>query len=162
MLSNMKRTRLSNSANETKKIGQQFVARLLNKREKRGNALVFALEGELGSGKTIFVQGLARGLGIKQTITSPTFILIRRYFLPRSFLTGKKQNDFRNFYHIDCYRLEKPWQLQELEFNNIINDAGNIVAIEWADKIKQILPPDSIRIKFELLTQEKRRIIFTN
>jgi len=150
----MKKEVVTNNFEETQKLGRDFVKKLLESAEKRDGTIVVALEGDLGSGKTTFVQGMAQGLGIKEQITSPTFVLIKKHRIKIQ-VSGFK---FQDFYHIDCYRIDKPWQLQELGFEEIINDPRNIVAIEWAEKASKILPEDRIVIKFERVDENKRRI----
>lgn len=103
--------------------------------------MVLALVGELGSGKTTFVQGFAKGLGVKGKIPSPTFILIRRYKL--------KTKHYKLLYHIDCYRLDNPVkELPGLGFKKIIANPRAIVMVEWADRVKSLLPPHTIWISF--------------
>jgi len=104
---------------------------------------VISLTGPLGSGKTVFVQGLAQGLGIKAKIKSPTYILM--------------QNHGR-FYHVDAYRLENSQALLNLGFKEILADKNNLIIIEWGDKIRDILPKDTININLEHIDQNKRRI----
>jgi len=134
---------LTNSPRQTKKIGFALAKAFLGK-GRRKRALVFGLEGDLGGGKTTFLQGFARGLGVRGRVLSPTFIIIRR--------AG-------NFYHIDCYRLRGPQELLTLGFKKIIADPKNIVVIEWADKIRKIMPRDAIWAKFEFVGRNKRRIV---
>lgn len=100
----------------------------------------------MGSGKTTFIQGLAKGLGVKQRIISPTFILMRGY--------GGR------FYHIDLYRLENnvEQELRNLGIEEIWGKRENIVAIEWAEKVKGMLPKSTIWINFEDLGGDKRRM----
>ena len=105
---------------------------------KKKGAFILALKGELGAGKTSFVQGLAKGLGIKKNVLSPTFLIVKPYNL-------KKE---RMFYHIDCYRLKNAKELLELEWKEIIKNPKNIVAIEWADRVKSIIPKDALWISF--------------
>ncbi|MBI4153551.1 tRNA (adenosine(37)-N6)-threonylcarbamoyltransferase complex ATPase subunit type 1 TsaE [Candidatus Woesebacteria bacterium] len=111
---------------------------------------VFALSGDLGSGKTTFVQGFAEGLGVTARIISPTFILVRKYE------TGDK-----NFYHVDLYRLEGDIEneVARLGINDIWKRPENVVIIEWAEKIKNIIPKDAKWIKFEDLGGDKRKIV---
>jgi tRNA threonylcarbamoyladenosine biosynthesis protein TsaE len=149
-------TYITNSAKQTQKIAEKLAKKIVspiaifNKGERRGSSLVLALEGELGSGKTTFVQGIARGLGIKENITSPTFVVLKK-FQVSSF-------KFHFFYHIDCYRLEKPEDLLDLGIEKILLDRHNIVVIEWAEKIQKILPSFIIKIKFEFVDDAKRKI----
>ncbi len=105
-----------------------------------GGAMVVALSGELGSGKTTFTQGFAKALGIKERITSPTFVLLKRF----------KIDDlrFKNFVHIDAYRFENPKEILDLGWKNMINQPENIIFVEWAEKIKKILPSNCFWVKF--------------
>lgn len=139
----------SNSPLKTKKIGEILGKEVL-KTKKRKRALILGLIGDLGGGKTTFLQGFARGLGIKQKILSPTFIILKKFKV--------KSLKFKVFYHIDCYRLQKPKEILDLGFKEIISNPQNIVAIEWADKIKKILPKDTLLINFDFIDQNKRKI----
>ncbi len=114
-------------------------------------ALVLGLEGDLGGGKTTFLQGFAKGLGIKEKITSPTFVIIKRFYVPYSI--------FHDFYHIDCYRIRKPKEIFNLGLKEIISNPRNIVAIEWADRIKKILPKNVLFLKFGFVGKTSRKII---
>lgn len=120
----------------------------------QSGAVVLALAGDLGAGKTTFVQGFARALGIKSRIISPTFLILKRYAL--------RASRFANLYHIDAYRLNSPKELLDLDFKKIISDPRNIVLIEWADKIKNLLPRDIILIKFNHGKTTNERIIEVN
>ncbi len=115
-------------------------------------ALVIGLEGDLGGGKTTFLQGFSKGLGIKQKITSPTFVIMRRYKIQNT------RYKIQNFYHIDCYRISKPKEILDLGFKKIVSTPRNIVAIEWADRIRKILPKKVIIIKFEFVDKTTRKI----
>ncbi len=129
---------ITENAKETQKVGE-ILAQEIKKGQK---ALIIGLEGELGSGKTTFIQGLAKGLKIKERITSPTFVIIKKIGW---------------FYHIDCYRV-KSKDLLDLGFREIISQP-NLVVIEWAEKIKKILPKNTFWIKFEYLDKNKRKMI---
>jgi len=160
---------ITNSADGTKDLAKNLVRDILMRGTKT-QAVIVALEGDLGSGKTTFAQGLAKGLGVKENITSPTFVLMKKYKItslqPSSYIRGGRRERlgqgarFRLLFHIDCYRIEKSWQLQELGFEEIISDPENIVVIEWAEKIAEILPKNKITIKFEFMDENKRKIIF--
>ncbi len=121
----------SQSEDETKQIAEELGRKTRNH--------IFALTGELGAGKTIFVQGFAKGLGIKDKIISPTFVLIRQHKIP-----GTK----KVLYHIDLYRLENTTNLKELGLEEIWSNPNNIILIEWAEKIKE-LPKNAIRISIQ-------------
>ena len=115
-------------------------------------ARVLALVGNLGAGKTNFVQGFAKGLGVKETINSPTFVILRKYPL------AKSCGSFKTFYHIDCYRLGSVAELSQLRIENILKDPANIIAIEWPEIVKQILPKGFLAIDFKSLGGNGRRI----
>ena len=140
---------ITKSAKETKNFGKETGNKL-----KGGE--IFALMGDLGSGKTTFVQGLVRGLGITKRIISPTFILVRHYEIPSTLKSGS----IKNIYHVDLYRLEGniKEQLRELGFSDIISDNSNVVLVEWADKATDALPSDTIWMEFENIGGDKRKI----
>lgn len=142
---------LSTSADETKRLGEFLAGKIAGK--KRREALVFSLEGDLGGGKTTFLQGFAKGLGLKQKVLSPTFLIMKRFGLKNPTI-----KQFSNFYHFDCYRIIKSKGILSLGFKAIISDPKNIVAIEWADRIKKIIPQNVIWISFEFVDQNKRKI----
>lgn len=120
---------------------------------KRRGALVVGLTGCLGAGKTNFVQGTAEFLGITRNITSPTFVLMKRYRLegnPATLMEGTKPlRYFESLYHIDCYRIQSSAELLDLGWEELINDKRNIIFVEWAEKIKDIMPDNSIFITIE-------------
>lgn len=130
---------ISHSEEETKKIAENLA--------KHSRANIFALSGELGAGKTIFVQGFAKGLRITEKIISPTFVLIRQHKIP---------NSSKTLYHIDLYRLDQVDQI-DLGLNEIWSDPNNVVLIEWAEKLTE-LPKNSIKIKVTKDGDQKRII----
>ncbi|MBM4402345.1 MAG: tRNA (adenosine(37)-N6)-threonylcarbamoyltransferase complex ATPase subunit type 1 TsaE [Candidatus Cloacimonetes bacterium] len=145
--------RVTKSAEESKKFAANFAKKL-----KGGDVL--CLYGELGSGKTTFVQGLAEGLGIKKRILSPTFILMRSYEI--SGLANWRISELektKTFYHIDLYRIDKPQETEMLGLQEILDNPQNIIAIEWAEKIKEILPPRRIDIHFKHIDYKDSRLI---
>lgn len=109
---------------------------------------VIALAGDLGAGKTTFVQGLAQGLGISAPVTSPTFVLINRY----------RAADGRTLHHADCYRLQDaPAEMWDAGLGDLF--AGDeIVVIEWADRIPGLLPAERLDILFDDLDEDRRRL----
>ncbi len=149
----MNSTYLTISPNQTKKLGEILAKEILSSRFDK-KAFILGLEGDLGGGKTTFLQGFARGLAIKQKITSPTFVILKKFEIQLS--------KFEFFYHIDCYRIEKPKEILELGFKVIISNPRNIVAIEWADRIRKILSEDTLTLKFEFIDKNKRKIIIKN
>jgi len=142
------------SSEETEKIGETFAKKAANLRLKSRNpalALVFALRGDLGSGKTTFAKGFFRGLGIKSRVKSPTFIIMRR-----SKIRGKI---FANVFHIDAYRLRKPEDLLSIGFKTIVNDPKNIILIEWPENAKGVIPRGAYRLGFCCGKKENERTI---
>lgn len=136
------------NAQETTKLGKQFANKL-----KGGGVL--CLYGDLGSGKTTFLQGLAKGLGICERILSPTFILVRQYPLPKAL-------GLHSFYHIDLYRVEGAMDAEGLGLKDFWGDDKNIVAIEWSEKIEELLPKKRINIHFEYVSEDERKITILN
>ncbi|MEK7124702.1 MAG: tRNA (adenosine(37)-N6)-threonylcarbamoyltransferase complex ATPase subunit type 1 TsaE [Patescibacteria group bacterium] len=150
---------ITNSAKETQELAAKFAKQIL--RRKLGkSAVVLALRGDLGAGKTTFLQGFARGLGITEPVNSPTFLIMKKFPIPSVRQSGRSSilSD-RLFYHIDCYRLERAEELLHLGFKEIISSPQNIVAVEWPEKISELLPKDALQIKFNHLTGNKREII---
>jgi tRNA threonylcarbamoyladenosine biosynthesis protein TsaE len=133
---------LSQSVEETLNLG-----RILGEILEPG--MTVGLIGPLGAGKTIFVKGMARGLGIKDLVTSPTFILINEY-------EGRLP-----FYHIDAYRLKSAQELTcGLGADEIFYGPG-VAAVEWADHIKEALPEEHLSINFTIQDKDKRNILIT-
>lgn len=121
---------------ETIELAQNFEA------EKFPN-MIICLDGELGSGKTVFTKGIANALGIEETITSPTFTIIKEY-----------QGELP-LYHMDVYRLDG--DIDGVGIEDYFNKGG-VVVIEWANTIKDILPEERLDIKFKVVDENKRSI----
>jgi len=140
-------TRTTKNAQETQKVGQDLAAYFLKKIEDENfhGPVIVCLYGQLGSGKTTFTQGFARGLGIQNRLLSPTFIISRMYEI--SSLN-------RQLVHLDCYRITKESEIRELGFSEQFADKNNLVVIEWADRIKSILPDRRIDITFDTILDD--------
>ena len=130
---------ISRSPEETQVIGARLGARL------RPGAVI-ACTGELGAGKTCFLQGLARGLGVTGAVTSPTFVLINQY-------RGRLP-----VYHLDAYRTGSLTELAELGLEEMLHGEG-VTVIEWADKLLPLLPARTIHVSISGLGDEPRRIV---
>ncbi|KJJ83949.1 ATP/GTP hydrolase [Candidatus Omnitrophus magneticus] len=130
------------SIDETIRVGERL-ASLLNKGD------IIALIGDLGAGKTIFVKGLAKGLGIIEYnyVNSPTFTIIKEY------------NARFPLYHFDVYRLDEHSFLDTIDYKKYFYSDG-ITVIEWADKIKDILPEKYLEIRIENIKENERKIDF--
>lgn len=127
---------ISNSVLETKKLAQAIGEKL-----KSGDVIAF--EGGLGAGKTTFVSGLEKALNLKGEICSPTYSLVNEYF-----------GDI-NLYHFDMYRINSIDDLYLTGFFDYL-ESGSIIVIEWSENIKEYLPPQTIKIKIEVLDENKR------
>lgn len=124
---------------ETIKLAQNFES------EKFPN-MIICLDGELGSGKTVFTKGIADALGIEEVITSPTFTIIKEY------------NGEMPLYHMDVYRLNgNPDGIGIEEYFN----KGGVVVIEWSETIKNILPEERLDINIKVIDENKRLLILT-
>ena len=134
----MKREFISNSEEETLKLAEE-----LGRSARRGD--IYALLGELGTGKTIVAKGIARGLGIDEVITSPTFNLLEIY-----------QNEFL-LYHFDLFRIEKDVEFDQLSFEEYWEGDG-VSVIEWADRALLRLPSSTITITIKYINENRRRI----
>ncbi len=137
---------ISQSEEETKKIAQNLAIKL------KDSGGVVGLTGDLGAGKTTFAQGFAKGLGIEERILSPTFILMRQYKIPGS---------NKVFYHLDLYRLENSSEIEQLGLMEILENQENIVLIEWAEKIYNLLSANSIKVKINKKSLSERTILIT-
>jgi len=144
---------ISKSAKRTQEIAKDFAKKILKNPHNRSGAFVIALKGDLGGGKTTFLQGFAAGLGVKEKILSPTFNIYKKYKI-------KNELNLVYFYHFDCYRIEKPKEVLNLGFKKIISNSQNIVAVEWAEKIKDILPSSTQWINFDFINKTARAINF--
>ena len=131
----------TNSEKETLQI-----AELLGKTLRPGQAV--ALKGEIGSGKTVFIKGLCRGLGVKdpKEVKSPTFVLLHIY-------QGRMP-----IYHFDLYRLEKETELDAVGFDEFVSNPKNVSLIEWADRAPQRIPKDAIWVTLSIESVNSRKI----
>ena len=147
---------ISLSEKKTKQFAGEFAYMVLNQvnGEKKG-AVVIALSGELGAGKTTFAQGFARGLGIRKRIVSPTFVFARRYAL--------RSTRFQHFFHIDAYRVRSAsWRkndLKGLELDEVFANSRHLVLVEWAENVRALLPKGAIWVKMKHGEHENHRVI---
>ena len=125
---------------ETQKIAEVFAREILS--AKPESAIVIGLEGDLGAGKTTFTKGFAKGLGIKEEMKSPTFILMRIFQIPRS-------NNQKHFLHFDAYRIDNAKEFAALGFRELLKNKNNILLVEWSDRIKKLLPKNYFRFVFK-------------
>lgn len=149
---------LTKSSVETQNLGKELAKKVLVRKSATA-ALIIGLRGDLGAGKTTFLQGFARGLGITEKILSPTFVILKKFKITSNKRQATSDKGFKNFYHIDCYRLKNEKDLEVLGFKEIILNPENIVAIEWPERISKILPQNIIKIKCTHFKKDKRKII---
>jgi len=144
-------TIITKSAQETQEFGKALAHDVI----KRGSTIprILCLYGNLGFGKTTFVQGFAQGLGITTRLLSPTFIIVRRYELDKQ---------HHCLYHLDLYRMNKSKDMETLGFKEIVADTNNIVVIEWADRLGSCMPKRRLDMKFIAGSGEQERIIKTS
>lgn len=117
-----------------------------------GRAMLVTLSGELGAGKTAFTKAIVAALGVLETVTSPTFVLEKIYQLE-----GKP---FMRLIHIDAYRLESGAELAPLGFDELMKDAGNLVLLEWPEKVSGGLPHADVRISLSVQSDGSRTISY--
>ena len=134
-----------------------FVENLIKGLDK---ALIIGLSGELGSGKTAFVQSVAKVFKIKNYITSPTFVIQKRYKI--NLPTGRQvvESGFENLIHIDAYRLESGDELLNLGWGEIVKNPKNIIFIEWPERVNEVLDKDMKMIHFKFIDEKTREVIF--
>lgn len=137
---------VTKSIQETKQLAQNTASEL-----KGGEIL--ALSGELGAGKTTFVKGLAEYFGIAAEVSSPTFTLIQEYKINDPKLTINK------LIHVDCYRLNSEKELIDIGIQDYLDEPKSVTIIEWAEKVKTVIPAKATWIKFEHGSNINERII---
>ena len=133
---------ITTDVEETIKLGEQFADFI-----EKGD--VFGFEGKLASGKTTFIKGILKGLDFEKSVTSPTFTLVNEYDAKYPVI------------HIDCYREEDLERWLKLGINDYLSD-DNIVFIEWANKMKSLLPENTFQINFSHKNSNSREIILSN
>jgi tRNA threonylcarbamoyladenosine biosynthesis protein TsaE len=130
---------LSRSPEQTRRLGQRLGAAL-----QPGD--VVCLQGDLGAGKTTFVQGIAQGWGSRDAVSSPTFIIVNVY----------RNSDQKQLFHLDAYRLESTLEAEELDL--VTMQAQGSLLIEWPERMERLIPRDRLWIKLEYVDQEERQM----
>jgi len=149
---------ITKSAKETQKLAGLMAKELLIWPAPKSGAVAVVLRGDLGAGKTTFAQGFAKGLGVKEPVKSPTFVILKRYRLDKH---GASKSCYQYFYHIDCYRLKNAQDARALGFAEILKSPANLVLIEWPERIKNILSKkQTITVKFSHINETSRKISF--
>ena len=139
---------VSKNLAETEEIVKDFVEKLALATYE--GAAIIGLYGDLGSGKTTFTQYVAKILGVNETITSPTFVIEKKYDIKHSF--------FKKLIHIDAYRIDSSKEISTLDWNEISGNPHNIILIEWPERIADILPKNHAKIFFKFISENEREI----
>ncbi|MEK7170306.1 MAG: tRNA (adenosine(37)-N6)-threonylcarbamoyltransferase complex ATPase subunit type 1 TsaE [Patescibacteria group bacterium] len=128
----------------------------------RSTATVVGLYGDLGAGKTTFAQAVAKALGVTETVNSPTFLIFKKYELSRTdlspFSKGETERGWKRLIHVDAYRLKDSTELARLRFDELLADPGNLILVEWADKVTDLLPDDHVQIHLQFINHATRAI----
>ena len=135
---------ITRSVKETKELAKELVKSL-----KAGQ--VIGLSGDLGAGKTAFTQGLAKALGVKSIVNSPTFVLMKVY--------EAQHKVIKTLVHIDAYRLDEGSNLEALGIEEYMADPQTLVVVEWVEKIKKIMPKGTKYYNFKVLSEDQREIV---
>lgn len=135
------------SEEELADIARAFISQLPADKD---SATVVGLSGELGAGKTTFVQKVGNILGVDDPITSPTYVILKKY--------EARNPKFETLIHIDAYRLETADELEKLDWGEYLNNPENLICIEWPEHVAEALPEDMISISFEVTGDGERRI----
>ena len=141
---------LSKSLEDTEKVAGIILDKAKN--TPVDGALVISLSGNLGAGKTTLTQSIAKHLGISDHVKSPTFLIMETY--PISF--GR----FHQLIHIDAYRIESPGEIKSLWFTDFIKDQGNLIILEWPEKIPSLVPENALRVNLSFIDKNIREISF--
>ena len=130
----------SRSADQTRRFGMRLGRMLQN-----GDVLCFS--GDLGSGKTTFIQGIAQGWGSVDQVTSPTFVLVNEYY----------RMDGSTLFHMDAYRIDSTLEAEELDIDRMLHQG--VLVVEWAERIDTVLPKERLTIKMAWVADEQRSLV---
>lgn len=145
------------SVGQTQQAARDIISNFLS--TKRSSAFVLALSGDLGTGKTHFTKGIAGFFGVTRQITSPTFVIMKRYDIATENSKSAKLYGIKHLYHFDAYRIAKPRELIEIGWRAIVRDAVNLIIVEWADRVRDIIPPDAVWVEFKSYNEKERMLI---
>lgn len=171
----MKKIYITTNSKQTRKLGKLLAEALRggparNASRSDAGGEIICLTGDLGSGKTTFAQGILEGLGAKGPYTSPTFVVMKHYHTTHNtqHITQQKERSkkklrvmsyvLRDIYHIDAYRVG-PKDILDLGWEEIVAGENNVVIVEWAERIRRIIPKKTVWIRFEHVGKDKRRIV---
>ncbi len=134
---------------EVSDIAKEIIEKIESTKE-REDACVLALSGDLGAGKTTLTQAIARALGVKESLVSPTFVLMKFYSL--------KHKRFNTLVHIDAYRIDEDKELLVLGWEAILKDPTNLVLIEWPERVAKLIPKNAINVSLKHACETTREI----
>ncbi|MFA7285650.1 MAG: tRNA (adenosine(37)-N6)-threonylcarbamoyltransferase complex ATPase subunit type 1 TsaE [Candidatus Paceibacterota bacterium] len=155
--------KVTKSIEDFEDVARDFLDKILKQNSKNKDtqdATIVGLFGDLGAGKTTFVQYFSRILGIKQKINSPTFVLMKRYAIK---LSGGRTPGWKNIYHIDAYRLEGKDIKKELEilgWSEIVSNPRNLILVEWPEIIEQNINTKFYKIYISHTKNNQRKFEF--
>ncbi len=138
---------ISNGIKDTERIAKDFLIKIL--KLKNNNATIIGLYGDLGVGKTAFTQAVAKILGVKRKVNSPTYVIMKKYKFtspPTPLLKGEGRN-FKFLFHLDAYRLKNEKELLHLGWEEIISNPENLIFIEWSENVLKALPKKHHKIR---------------
>ena len=134
------------------RFAETFLGELLPRED---SAVVVGLSGELGSGKTTFVQRVARALGVREHVTSPTFVILKTYNVkPTTYNLG-----FEKLVHVDAYRLESAAELERLNWHEVLATPRALVLVEWPERVCAVMPESVLRIDFHVVGEGMREVL---
>lgn len=142
------------SLSEMNIIAKKFLRHIVHVPQE-SSAVVVGLFGNLGAGKTVFAKACAKAMGIRGTVTSPTFVLERVYEIPAKNFIARR---FDHFIHIDAYRLSGAGELAHLGWSEIIKNRRNLVFIEWPEIVKNAMPKSMTKVRFKHIDEKTREI----
>ena len=131
--------------------GKEYAKKITNNPSSSNSPIIVELIGDVGTGKTTFTRGFAKGLGLKSPISSPSFTISKSYALPNN----------RTLIHYDFYRLNDPG-IMKAELEESLSDKNNIIVIEWADSVANVLPDNRIKINIFYDENDSRKIEIEN
>lgn len=140
--------KVSKSVRDTREIAKIFLDKILKREKTSKGAMVVCLSGDLGAGKTAFTQSVAKHLGIKNKVISPTFVIIKNYEL--------RIMNYKKLFHIDAYRLKNEKELLNLGWEEIIKNKDHLVFVEWPENVSKIIPRHARRIQISHIDAGKR------
>ena len=139
------------SEQEMIEYGKEYAKKITNNPSSSNSPIIVELIGDVGTGKTTFTRGFAKGLGLKSPISSPSFTISKSYALPNN----------RTLIHYDFYRLNDPG-IMKAELEESLSDKNNIIVIEWADSVANVLPDNRIKINIFYDENDSRKIEIEN